>query len=354
LAILGLVAVGVAIHFARRHGPSCSTPGPGTVGADASRWLTAAIEDIPCPSTGRVSYGTKDNRGDEMASLDPIDGPASGYLGVYDSAVASRAKPGVSIFSVSLARSADLIRWTRLRVLDSTGASMPTLRAIPGAAGYLLAYEKHLSNRASHSIRVRYYASPAALLGNRFSAQINLPLRLSRYSNGTPAFLAIDWHGGLQRSTIELAFHYETSSRQGKPGPDREAFGTLRDFRDWTVSSDGTIDTLLDRKGLLGSHGDRRQFIFGGKLWRVYEAQRRFGDFATWHVLLYDVASKRFRELRFATSTVRASSSFGNPTAQLLRAPGGHGAALVVTTFVFGTGEAASHPGELVYYQPVR
>jgi hypothetical protein len=313
-----------------------------------------AIEQVPCAGTGRASYGTNDSAGAEIASLDPIDDPAGGYLGVYDSPIAAPGDAKRSIFRVILARSADLIHWTRVRILDPVGASQPTLRAIPGGDGYLLAYEKHLPGRVAHSLRIRYYATRSALLRNHTTAQVDLPIHFSRFSNGTPSLQSIVWHGGLARSTIGLTFHYETATSNGKPGPDREASGTLRGFHDWQVSRDGPVDASLDGQGLIGSHGDRRQFSFAGRLWRVYEAQTRFGDFGTWHVLLDDIAEHSFRKLRFTTGArLPASSSFGNPTAAVLRAPDGHGRVLVVTMFVFSAGQAAATPGELVYYQPL-
>jgi hypothetical protein len=289
-----------------------------------------------------------------MASLDPIDDPAGGYLGVYHSPIGSGGNARRSIFRIILARSADLIHWARVRILDPQGASMPTLRQIPGDRGYLLAYEKHLPRRVAHSIRIRYYATRSALLANSPAAQVDLPLRFSRFSNGTPSVQSIDWRGGLARSTIGLAFHYETATANGKPGPDREAAGTLRGFRDWRAFRTGSVDAGLNAQGLAGSHGDRRQFSFAGRLWRVYEAQTRFGDFGTWHVLLDDLAAHTFRPLRLMTAAARpAASSFGNPTVQVLRAPGGRGRALVVTMFVFSAGAASAMPGELVYYQPL-
>lgn len=343
----------VAAETGRRQLPPCHTPALPPFRGDPGRWLPAALELIPCPSTGRVSYGTVDSAGAVMGSLDPIDDPAGGYLGVYDSGVKASGAAGTSTFQVAIARSADLIHWARVRVLDPRGASMPSLRQIPGQAGYLLVYEKHLPGRVAHSLRLRYYPSRTALLSNEPGAQVDLPIRFSRYSNGTPAFLAIAWNGALARSTIALSFHYETSTPNGKPGADREALGVLTGFAHWRTVRDTAVDDALDRLGFAGNHGDRRAFAFGGRAWRVYEAQGRTGDFGTWRVLLYDAASRRFQPLALSTATVsHATTSFGNPTVQVLRDPGGHGMALVVTIFVFSTPRSAPAPGELVFYQP--
>lgn len=307
---------------------------------------------MPCVTTGRVSYGTTDDAGAEMDALDPIDDPAGGYLGVYHSPFGSVARPTVPNFMISMAYSADLIHWKRVEVLDPSGAAMATVRAIPGSPGYLLAYEKSQRQETRDFLRLRYYRSLDELVSNQVAAQVDLPRRFSPYSNGTPSFASINWRGSLKRSIIKLGFHYE-SSVDGWPGPDREALGTLRGFRQWTVRKDTSVDAELNQESFAGNHGDRRQFGFDGALWRVYEAQRTARDFSTWHVLLYDLSSRRMRSLKITLATGASYSSFGNPTAQVLRAPSGNGRVLAVTMFVFPPGSIRSTPGELVYYQPI-
>jgi hypothetical protein len=356
-ALATALAIAVLSYAGRRHGAAaCRSQAPSAVGVAAARWIQAAIENVPCGGTGRASYGTKDNLGGEMAALDPIEDPAGGYLGVYDSPFGPSARAKQLDFRVSLARSADLIHWTRVRVLDPDGAVQPTLRPIPGRAGYLLAYEKRSRRKEADHIRIRYYATLGAVMHNRVAAQVDLPIRLSRYNNGTPAFLSIDWRGAIGRSIIQLAFHYETATAHGLPGPDREATGTLRGFRKWQAERDSAVDASLDGHGLEGSHGDRRQFSLDGRLWRVYEAQTRFGDYATWHVLLYDVSSGKLHPLELKTANGHSLSSVGIPTVQVLRAPDRNRLVLVVTVFVFRLGDASAAPGEapgeLVYYQP--
>ena len=146
-------------------------------------------------------------------------------------------------------------------MLDPTGASMPTLSAIPGTSGYLLAYEKRPRAGGGDVVRIRYYPSLFWLLGGQWAAQRDLPLTFSPYNDGTPTILWVHWNGGLSRSAIGLGFHYETATARQR-GPDREAVGTLRGFRTWTAHTDPATDGALDRQGLLGSHGDWRQFSF--------------------------------------------------------------------------------------------
>jgi hypothetical protein len=344
MAALGLilvVVVGLALALHRGSGPACPNARPAGTGV---KWLLDALGDVPCPAGTASVYGAHDNLDEPVDVLDPIAAPGSGYLGVYQTPVGR----STTNLRISLGRSRDLVHWKRVAVLDPSGASMPTLRPVPGTPGYLLAYEK----TGSHSdfIRVRYYGGLNGLETGRARASIDLPPRLSGLNNGTPAFAAIDWGGGLRRSTLTLTFHYE-SRAGGQDGPDREAIGILRGFRTWTAKRDSATDALLDSEGLLGSHGDQRFFRLGGATWRVLEAESRFGDLDSWHVALYDPAARRFAPVALSTPAGRYYQSLANPVVSVLPAPGGRGQALVVTMFVFATGKAASQAGELVFYR---
>lgn len=321
--------------------------GPGAQ-TSADR-LQNLIEEVPCPQSGRVSYDTIDNLGESMAVLDPIPNPAGGYLGVYHTPFPDRPGGDEDDFRVSLASSADLIHWTRVAVLDPAGASMPTLRSIPGASGYLLAYEKRLAR--GNVIRIRYYRTLPDLLAGRYAAQRDLPRRFSRYNNGTPTILWTRWNHALGRSVIELGFHYQSAVKRW-PGPDREALGTLRGFREWSTRVDPSTDSALGHIGLSGSHGDWRQFSFEGSRWRLYEAQTAYNDFGTWQVVLESPTTRRLYRLALRMGSAPVSSSFANPVAREETAPGGHGNVLVVTMFLFSS-RVPGDIGELVYYQPI-
>src|SRR5579884_26127 len=235
LTLAAVAAMLLVIVLAPRHRAACSRrPLPALGASNEGLWLALALTEVPCPGSARAVYRLRDDRGEPVDVLDPIDDPAGGYLGVFHTPLRGAAETSAEQYRVSLARSGDLIHWRRVRVLDPRGASMPALAAVPGASGFLLAYEK--SHGRYDGVRVRFYPSRAALLAGRYSASRDLPLRFSRYSNGTPSFLSIEWRGGLARSVITLAFHYETASRGGKPGPDREATGVLRGFRSWSPS----------------------------------------------------------------------------------------------------------------------
>jgi hypothetical protein len=346
IGLLVAVIIVLAGALGRGSGPRCPAARPAGTGAS---WLLGALGDVPCPAGTSSVYGAQDNLGEPVDVLDPIAAPGGGYLGVYQTPVGHSSTD----LRISLGRSPDLLHWTRVGVLDASGASMPTLRRIPGTTGYLLAYEK--AGAHSDSVRVRYYAGLAELEANRVAASVDLPRRLSGLNNGTPAFAAIDWGGGLRRSAITLTFHYESEDGSG-PGPDREAIGILRGFRTWTAKRDSTTDALLDSEGLTGSHGDQRFFTLEGHTWRVLEAESRFGDLDTWHVVLYDPAIGRYAPVALDTPAGRYYESFANPVVSVLPAPpgggaGAHGEVLAVTMFVFSTGGAASQSGELVFYR---
>lgn len=327
--------------------PSATVPEPAETASDR---LQTLIDSLPCPSTGRVSFDTRDDHGDSMSVLDPVPSPAGGYLGVYHSEFRPPGKPAAMDFRVSLARSTDLIHWTRVAILDPTGASMPTLRAVPGARGYVLAYEKRAPDGGG-VIRLRYYPSITALFADRFAEQEDIQRTLSPYNDGTPTILSIHWNGGVRRSAIELGFHYE-SAPSGWRGPDREALGTLRRFRLWTAHPDSATDAELDGQGLDGNHGDWRQFGFDGEQWRVYEGQGAFDNFGTWRVILESPTAGQMYPVHLTMGARPVSSSYANPVARVEPAPHGKGRVLVVTMFLFSAA-APEAGGELVYYQPV-
>jgi hypothetical protein len=329
---------------------TATAPAPPTGAQTAADRLQSLIDYVPCPQTGRVSFDTRDSAGDSMSVLDTLPSPTGGYVGVYHTEFRPPGRRWFADFRVSLARSTDLIHWTRVAVLDSRGASMPTLQSIPGTPGYLLAYEKR-PGTGGDVVRVRYYPSLFWLEAGRWAAQRDLPRSFSPYNNGTPTIVWIHWHGALTRSVIELGFHYETAP-EGQRGPDREAIGTLRGFRRWIARTDPRTDAALDQQGLGGSHGDWRQFYFDGDSWRLYEAQTAFDDFGAWRVVLESGASGRMYPVTLTMGEQPVSDSFANPIAHVEPDPQDGGRVLVVTMFLF-TAHGSAAPGELVYYQPL-
>lgn len=347
------VAVLITLDVARGHSsigrPECGRPIPRQGSVSSEVWLADAISDVPCVDSGRVDYDVR-HHGAVLDLIDPIADPAGGYIGVYDFPFNYH---GHGTFLVGLARSTNLVSWKQVRSLVSRDASAPALTAIPGGHGYLLAYEASHALENGDTVELRYYRSLHAVGTNRVAAQVDLPQVLSRFNNGTPWFLSVDWRGGLRRSVIRLAFDYEAPTAAGLPGFDRDAVGVLRGFRSWSASSVSAVNAALNSVGLAGDHGDSRQFSLFHQNWRVYEADTPLGGFRGWHVVLDDISTNRMYPLRIDVAGGPFSTSFGNPIVSVLPAPSGHGQVLAVTMFVFGSGPAGRDGGELVYYRPL-
>lgn len=328
LLALVAIAIGLALH---RHPGSCTTQlPPRLTPADTRVWVASAVANVPCPSTGRALTGLRDSAGVAMTGLDPISNPAGGYLAVYDAGA-----------QIGLARSSNLTTWRRVQVLG-TGQS-PSLEPVPGTGGYLLAYAQ--PRGTGDAIRVTYFRSLSALLVAHQATTIELPLRLSGTVNGAPWFANLSWNGSLRRSQLTLGFDYRPSSG----GPSREALGVLRGFRNWSATPDARTDRQIDRTGLTGNHGQGRQFVVGGRPWRLYEAADRAGS----HIVMDDVRTGRTLALRLGTEDGTLTSSLARPVAQVLPAPGGTGSALVVSLYVDGSSATRSEAGELLYWTPL-
>ena len=353
LLLVAVLFVGAVIG-ARHRGANCAAAPFGAAPASAGPQggqLIRLLEGGTCPQDGQVAFALRDDTGAPMEVLDPVADPRGGYLGVYHTSAAGHAAADARGYELVLAHSDDLLHWRRLRVLDGGGASMGTLQPVPGGNGFLLAYEKAPA-QTGHFIRVCYYAQPSALQAGRASACRALPRTLSALNEGTPSLLSIRWNGGLDRSVIELAFHYELTAGQGA-GADREALGVLTGFRRFSALPDQTVDAALTRAGFAGSHGDQRQFAYGGQTWSVYEANTTASGFASWFSVLYAPSSRAVYPLAFRTTDGVLPRSFGNPVVEVLPAPGGHGRVLAMTLFVFSAGPAARLAGELIFYRPL-
>ena len=352
IGLLAVIVLIVAVAL-RKHSPTCVTQAPlGPTPAGARYWVAAAVAGTPCPTTGRAIYGVSDSAGHQLIGLDGVADPRGGYLGV----AATRADPSeLGQSQVILEHSTTLSSWRPLGVLVSGGAGTPTLEPVTATGGYLLADER---THGSHTfIQVSYFKSRVALLAAREAASIDLPLRLSTTANGAPTFLSVNWHGDLRRSRLTLGFDYATVAPGGRPGPEREATGVVRDFRSWTATPDTAADRQLDGLGLTGNHGQMRQVIVEGRPWRLYEAQdaadTAAGRQTGWHVVLADVRAGAMFALKLETTRGTYPSSFSRPTARVLPAPGG-GRYLVVTLYVGASGGTRPISGEFLYWTPFR
>jgi hypothetical protein len=303
----------------------------------------------------------------------------------------------VTAFRVELAGSNDLVTWTKIHELQSGGAVAPSLRYVASTGGWLLAYEKTTSTyggtgvnaSANSAIRLVYYANLTDLAAGTENTSRQLKRRLSRFkrktetsyhgNEGTPDIRDVSWGGTFSNSTITLGFHYKTRvAKDGNyPFADRQAEGTLSQGNWSETALEGYRKTFLPAS-FKGHHGLRRQFEYGGKVWRVYDAQLRRNDSAsndaTWRLILEDVAARKFTVLRVRTPANRSSgcsmpaptdpatqpgctTAFSSPATLALLPdpePSRTGREIFVGSYLIPTGGGGSAPGEggtLIFYQ---
>jgi hypothetical protein len=295
--------------------------------------LTEILENV---SAATSRYGTRDDVGHSMDTLKIIEGPEGNYLGVYHVFTGTR-------FTVRVATSVDLLEWQHRGVLDDD-ASQPTIAALP-TGGFLVALEAGGAGRPSW-LRLRHYAGLSELLAADADRTVNIPHTLvpdGRLAEGTPSIHSAVLRPDLDRSVIDIGFHY---FRDGDV--DRQARGRLTDFRRWEARRQRHLDSAVESCGVSGNIGDRDHVRWQGRELDVIEGQLRKGDWSSWRVFLYDRSARSANPLQVRTHG--GSTAFGNPTVRQLRSPAG-AAAVAVTLFVFSEGAAPGEPGELVYYR---
>jgi hypothetical protein len=281
-------------------------------------------------------YDARDSLGNRMDTAKVIPSRAGGYLAVYHSEEVCH-----------LATSADLMTWTHQVVVDEP-ATQPTI-ASTRDGGLLTAAE--FNDGHGGRLRVRHWANLDALLAGRPAREFLALRTLSACNEGTPSIQQVDLDadGGLSR--IELGFHYYRDCRV-----DRQARGTLSGFRVWSAARYPELDAAIERAAaavgeqVRGNIGDRDHLRYRDNDYDLVEAQGRRGDFATWRVYLYDRSAGTAERLDVVTHG--GSTAFANPTATMLRDPGGR-AALIVTLFVPMEGAAPGEAGSLLYLVPV-
>jgi hypothetical protein len=323
----------LVLHLADTAAPS-STPAGSLNGATAL--LTGAIQDVPGATASR--YGVHDSGGATMDGLKIVEAPLGGYLGVYHS-----SEKGVLITRV--ATSSDLLTWRRRAEIDRH-ASQATLALLADRS--VLVAEEADANSASRPrtwLRLRHYSSVAALLAGHPDRTRDLAhTRVGRDgAEGTPDIRSVQLRPGLDRSVVELGFHYFRNGRV-----DRQAQGTLTNFQTWSSRADAELDANLARLGVNGNVGDRDSLAVEGQPLLLVEAQRTRG--APWQTYLSQ--DGRGPTQLLGIRTAGGSRAFSNPTATVLRAPSG-ARAIVVTLFVPKSGAASGETGELVYYREI-
>jgi hypothetical protein len=326
----------VAVAIASGSTPATARPAHARSAAPVLRSL---IENVT-QATG-YRYFVRDNEGTSLDGLKVLPNPKGGYLGVYHG-----LQQGV--FTVKLARSANLLTWVRVANLD-TGASQPTLAATP-AGGFVLADEQDTgctgTGPGGNCLGFRHYRSLAALLAGAADRSFQAPRTLSKCAEGTPSIYSVRMRRSIRRSTIKIGFHYFRDCQA-----DRQAGGVLRDFSSWSARVDGRANALLEASRPGGNIGDRDYARVPGGRFTIHEVQFRRGDFTSWRVFLYDRLAGRAQQLQVKTRG--SSTAFANPTFTVLRSPSGR-PALLVTLFLPFQSAALGEAGELVYYRELR
>jgi hypothetical protein len=281
-------------------------------------------------------YGAMDSLGNRMDTAKVIQSPTDGYLAVYHSGD-----------TCHLAVSDDLMTWTHRAVIDQP-ATQPTTAMAPDG-GLVTAAE--YNNGHGSQLRIRHWATLAALLQGRPAREFLAPRTLSTCNEGTPSIRQIVFDPAVDASVIQLGLHYHRRCRV-----DRQARGTLTGFGSWTAPADPELDAAVVRAAAAsgqrigGNIGDRDHMRYQGHPFDLVETQGREGDFASWRVYLVDRAAMVARRLEVLTHG--GSAAFANPTATWLRDPSGR-EAVMVTLFLPMEGAAAGEAGSLLYYLPV-
>ncbi|HEY5842256.1 MAG TPA: hypothetical protein VIU87_12450 [Mycobacterium sp.] len=265
--------------------------------------------------------------------------PAGGYLAI------SHAGD-----SVNLAVSPDLLTWTFVRTLDAQ-ATQPTIAPLQ-TGGWLTAVEFNSQRGAGAFLRIRHYASRAALLDGRFDRERTTPRTLSACHEGTPSIRSVTLEPDIDHSRIELEFHYHRDC-----DVDRQARGNLVDFTGWACTADTELDELLIAaanavgRPVGGNIGGRDAFAVGQDAYTVYEVQHVKFDFGSWRLYLRNDDTSRVFDL--PVNTHAGSTAFANPKVSALTGPSGN-PILLVSAFVPSEGAAGGEAGQLIVYSELR
>jgi hypothetical protein len=296
--------------------------------------LAHLVENVP---DARSAFGVRDSAGNTMDTAKIIEDPAGGYLAVYHS-----QREGV--FTVSVATSDDLLRWTHRGDLASH-ASQPYLTAVRDG-GFVVVWEADTTGYDWLSFR--FYPSRDRLFAGDPERVFDAPHTLvpaRRWAEGTPNVRAARLAPDIDHSVIDVGFHYWWNG-----DVDRQARGRLTGFCDWTTMRERRIDDAVLTYGVRGNIGDRDSLVLGGESFTLVEGQYTKGDFGSWRVFLYSPRSGTARAL--AIRTPGGSSAFANPAATVLRGPDGV-PTLAVSLFLPSEGAAPGEAGQLVYYSPL-
>lgn len=310
------------------------TDPPGSV--DAARYLASIIQNVPAADGYR--YDEKDSAGNPMDTLKIIPRPGGGYLGIYHS-------PTARGFVVRLATSIDLIHWDFQTDL-STYASQPTIAQLSDGS-FLTIWEANNPPGQPFKtwLQFRHYAALEDLLTAKSDLVFNAPHTLTppdSGAEGTPNLYSADLSPDLAHSHIQVGFHYFKNF-----DVDRQARGTLDNFKNWTTQVDTRANQAVETYHVLGNIGGRDTFSFQGIDFDLLEGQFIKSDFGSWRSFLYNIETGTAEQLDIHTQ--KGSTAFANPKITFLPVPSGK-PAVAVTLYLPTEGAASGEAGELVYY----
>jgi hypothetical protein len=338
------LGVTLAVAWALASGATAGTVQAAAAGEAAARDRLAALIDDVSGATGAV-FDVHDSTGLGTDTIKVIPGAEPGtYLAVY------HVDLGGQRFAVRVASSSDLVHW-KMGATLARSASQPTIATLPGG-GFLVAWEqgRWLRHGVSHLV-LAAYANETLLLAGIPAAWRSLPNTLSAQHEGTPSIDSLQMSGdpllpvapgALLSSRIRVGLHYYLPG----PGVDRNAAGTLTNFRTWSAQPDPAINDAFG-PAIAGNIGGRDHVEFDGHPFTIVEAQSRHGDFGSFRVYLLDDSDDTLLALH--PRTPGGSVAFGNPKVTVLDDPAGH-RALLVSLFVFSQGAGPQESGPLVYW----
>jgi hypothetical protein len=290
--------------------------------------LRAVVEQVTAADGRR--YGVRDSAGRSMDTAKIIQDPIGGYLAVYHTTFSDGPH-------VAVATSGDLLNWTFQRELASR-ASQPTIAAASDG-GFVVAWEQEPNNH----LAFRYFRNRADLLAGQPTRSVDAPRTLSACAEGTPNIYAATLSPDIDHSTIDVGAHYFQNCDR-----DRQQRRVLTNFKAWQTNAQPKFDDALLYWGVGGNIGDRDAFRFRSFQYGLIEGQYTKGDFATWRCFVYDYQTGNADTL--AIRTDGGSTAFANPSATVLKGPGGQDA-IVVSLFIPSEGSAPGEAGQLIYYR---
>ncbi len=276
-------------------------------------------------------YNATDSAGNPMDTAKIIADPAGGYMAIYHTEEAN------GTFIVYLATSTDLMHWTHQAQLG-INASQPYITYLPDG-GFVTAWEQTPNNH----IHFNYYGSRSALLAATPAKTFDAPMTLSTCAEGTPSIYSAALSPNMGQSTLDVGGHFYDNCVA-----DREQRGTLTNFNSWSTSVQPGMNNAILAFGIQGNIGARDAVNYRGYSLGLIEGQLTAGDWGSWRIFCYDYQTGNADQLSIITDG--GSQSFGGPKVTSLIAPN-EKPAIVITTFIFGQGNAPGEAGELIYYK---